>query len=99
MGTKDQLAGPVAPGLFQLDGRTLVSVRLARSAQDPSRFRAVALAVLRDNHRVALSSTSTAGYGEDRESALEACMGRVRESLDKRATLSLRCGRRPEASL
>lgn len=99
MGTKDQLAGPVTPGLYQLDGRTLVSVSLARSAQDPTRFRAVALAVLRDNHRVVLSSTSTVGYGDDRETALEACMGRVRESLDKRTPLSLRCGRRPEASL
>ena len=102
MGIKDEdeLAGPIAPGLYQLDGRTLVSVRLARSAQDPSRFRAVALAVLRDNHRVSLSSTSTAAYGKDRESALQACMGRVKESLEKRSvSLSLRSSRRPEASL
>ncbi|HEV8375521.1 MAG TPA: hypothetical protein VGR38_04720 [Candidatus Polarisedimenticolia bacterium] len=100
MSTKDEPAGPITPGLYQLDGRTLVSVRLTRSAQDPSRFRAVALAVLRDNHRVTLSSTSTAAYGDDRESALEACMGRVKERLDKKGgTPSHRSSRRPEASL
>jgi hypothetical protein len=92
--------GPVSPGLYQIDDKTLVSIRLARSAQDPSRYRAVALAVLRDNHRVTLSTTLTAGYGADREGALQACLDRVREGLEKRRfSLSHRSARRPEASL
>lgn len=96
----DCLMGPVAPGLYQLDDRTLVSIRLARSAQDPTRFRAVALAVLRDNHRVSLSSLLTAGYGTDRESALRACLDKVREGLEKRRLpQNHRSSRRPEASL
>ena len=100
MGAGDGLKGPVASGLYQIDGRTLVSIRLARSARDPSRFRAVALAVLRDSHRVPISSLSTAGYGENRESALEACLGKVRERLEKRRfPHNLRSSRRPEASL
>ena len=91
---------PVAPGLYQMDGKTLVSVRLARSAQKPSRYRAVALAVLRDNHRVPLSTTLTAAYGLDRETALTACLERVREYLDRRRFPQVaRSSRRPEASL
>jgi len=62
--------------------------------------RAVALAVLRDNHRVTLSTTLTAGYGSDREGALQACLERVREGLEKRRFPQLhRSARRPEASL
>ena len=99
MSSRDCLMGPVAPGLYQLDERTLVSICLARSAQDPSRFRAVALAVLRENHRMPLSSTLTAGYGPDRETALQACLGRVREALDRRPPKTPRSTRRPEASL
>jgi hypothetical protein len=100
MSASDALQGPVAPGLYQIDNRTLVSVRLARSAKDPSRFRAVALAVLKDNHRVSISSLQTAGYGEDRESALKACLGKVREGLEKRRLPhNHRSSRRPEASL
>ena len=100
MSFRDALMGPVAPGLYQIDARTLVSIRLARSAQDSSRYRAVALAVLRDNHRVPLSSTLTAGYGADRETALKACLDRVRQGLEKqRLPQTLRSARRPEASL
>ena len=100
MSARDCLKGPVSPGLYQIDDKTLVSIRMARSAQDPTRYRAVALAVLRDNHRVALSSTLTAGYGADREGALQACLERVREGLEKRRfTQSHRSSRRPEASL
>ncbi|PYQ14831.1 MAG: hypothetical protein DMH00_00625 [Acidobacteria bacterium] len=96
----DCLTGPLTPCLYQLDARTLVSIRMARSAQDPSRYRAIALAVLRDNHRVHLSSTVTAGYGSDRESALQACLGKVRETLDRRRfPQRARSARRPEASL
>jgi hypothetical protein len=99
MNARDCLAGPFAPGLYQIDDKTLVSIRLARSAQDPSRFRAVALAVLRDNHRVALSSSLTAGYGADREGALQACLERVREGLERRRFPQAHRSRRPEASL
>jgi hypothetical protein len=100
MNTRDCLTGPVSPGLYQIDDKTLVSIRLARSAQDPSRYRAVALAVLRDNHRVLLSSTLTAGYGADREGALQACLDRVREGLERRRFPQLhRSARRPEATL
>jgi hypothetical protein len=72
---------PMAPSLVQLDDRTLVSVRLARTAQPPNQFRAVALSALRSNHRVHLSSARTVGYGPNPEAALEACLGRVRETL------------------
>ena len=100
MSDRDFLWGPVAPGLYKLDEKTLVSVRMARSAQDPSRYRAVALAVLRDNHKMALSATLTAGYGTDREAALNSCLEKVREGLEKRRTATVnRSGRRPEASL
>jgi len=100
MNSRDCLTGPVSPGLYQIDEKTLVSIRLARSAQDPSRYRAVALAVLRDNHRVTLSSTLTAGYGADREGALQACLERVREGLERRRfPQTHRSARRPEASL
>ena len=99
MNERDCLMGPVAPGLYQIDEKTLVSVRLARSAQDPTRYRAVALAVLRDNHRVPLSSSLTAGYGADREGALSACLERVRNSLERRRLPVSRSARRPEASL
>jgi len=101
MSARDFLSGPVAPGLYQLDEKTLVSVKLARSAQDPSRYRAVALAVLRDNHKMTLSTTLTAGYGTDREGALNSCLEKVRQGLRKRPTPPLpRSGRRrPEASL
>jgi len=87
MSARDFLAGPVAPGLYQLDNKTLVSVKLARSAKDPSRYRAVALAVLQDNHKMPLSSTLTAGYGIDREGALNSCLEKVREGLEKRRKL------------
>ena len=100
MNARDCHTGPVSPGLYQIDEKTLVSIRLARSAQDPSRYRAVALAVLRDNHRVPLSSTLTAGYGADREGALQACLERVREGLERRRfPQSNRSARRPEATL
>ena len=52
MSEKEPGASPVAPGLVQLDEKTLVSVRLARSSQAPRQFRAVALAALQANHRV-----------------------------------------------
>ena len=100
MNTRDCHTGPVSPGLYQIDDKTLVSIRLARSAQDPSRYRAVALAVLRDNHRVPLSSTLTAGYGVDREGALQACLERVKEDLERRRfPQPHRSARRPEATL
>ncbi|MCI0566926.1 MAG: hypothetical protein L0170_17925 [Acidobacteria bacterium] len=99
MNARDCHTGPVSPGLYQIDDKTLVSIRLARSAQDPSRFRAVALAVLRDNHRVPLSSTLTAGYGADREGALQACLERVREGLERGRFPQLHRSRRPEATL
>ncbi|MCI0657534.1 MAG: hypothetical protein L0170_10755 [Acidobacteria bacterium] len=99
MNTRDCHTGPVSPGLYQIDDKTLVSIRLARSAQDPSRYRAVALAVLRDNHRVPLSSTLTAGYGDDREGALQACLERVKEGLERRRFQQHRLARRPEATL
>lgn len=98
--TKSGFAGgPVAPGLVQLDRRTLVSVRVARSTQEPVHFRAVALAILRDSHRVALSSTTTAGFGPDPASALDACLARVRDNIGRRRLRPHRPGRRPEASL
>ncbi len=92
-------ATPVAPGLVQLDEKTLVSVRLARSSQTQGRFRAVALAALQANRRVPLSSARTAGYGPDATTALEACLGRVRESLSSRRSRPRRLERRPDASL
>ena len=99
MKTKATGAPPVAPGLVQLDERTLVSVRLARSAQAPNQFRAVALAALQANRRVPLSSARTAGYGPDPQAALEACLGRVRESLTVRRARPRRLVRRPDATL
>jgi hypothetical protein len=97
---EDPLSHPVAPGLVQLDEKTLVSVRLARTALEPGQFRAVALAALQSNHRVLLSSSRTVGYGPDPQAALEACLGRVREVLTtpRRPRPKWR-GRRPEASL
>jgi hypothetical protein len=100
MSSADFLVDPVAPGLYQLDEATLVSVRTTRSAQDPCRYRAVALAALRNSHRVLLHAAVTVGYGPDRENALQACLDKVRESLDKKPFLPIpRTGRRPEASL
>jgi hypothetical protein len=96
---KNSGMAPVAPGLVQLDERTLVSVRLARSSQAPSQYRAVALSALQSNRRVTLSSARTAGYGPDPQSALEACLGRVRESLTSRRSRPRRLERRPEATL
>ncbi len=90
---------PTAPGLVQLDERTLVSVRLARSGQAPSQFRAVAVAALQAQRRVPLSSARTAGYGPNPEAALEACLGRVRESLTVRRIRPRRLVRRPDAML
>jgi hypothetical protein len=99
MNTKKLSAPPVAPGLVQLDEKTLVSVRLARTSADPGRFRAVALSALRSNRRVTLSTAQTVGYGPDPEAALEVCLGRVRITLtSRRGRPSLR-GRRPEATL
>ena len=92
-------APPVAPRLLQLDEKTLVSVRLARSAQAPNQFRAVALAALQANRRVPLSSARTAGYGPDPQAALEVCLGRVRESLNVRKVRPRRLVRRPDATL
>ncbi len=100
MSTDDFLVDPVAPGLYQLDEATLVSVRTTRSAQDPCRYRVVALAALRNSHRVILHAAVTVGYGADRENALQACLAKVRESLDKKPFLPVpRAGRRPEATL
>ena len=101
MNPKTRTSGvrPVAPGLIQLDEKTLVSVRLARSSQEPGQFRAVALAALQSNRRVLLSSARTAGYGPDATTALEACLGRVRESLTSRKSRPRRQERRPDASL
>ena len=98
---KDNEAGEshMAPGLVQLDEKTLVSVRLARSSQAPNQFRAVALAALQANQRVPLSSARTAGYGPDPQAALEACLGRVRESLTVRRIRPRRLVRRPDATL
>jgi hypothetical protein len=90
---------PVAPGLVQLDDKTLVSIRLARSSGTPSQFRAVALAALQSNRRVALSSAQTAGYGPDPQSAMEACLGRVRATLTSRRTRPRWRGSRPDAAL
>lgn len=94
--TRPSRVTPVAPGLVQLDEKTLVSVRLA---QAQGRFRAVALAALQANRRVPLSSARTAGYGPDATTALEACLGRVRESLTSRRSRPRRLERRPDASL
>jgi hypothetical protein len=91
--------GPVAPGLIQLDEKTLVSVKLARSGQPPDRFRAVAVAALRARHRVPLSSSETAGFGPDPETALEACLRRVRTALGTRPAKARRLERRPQATL
>jgi len=99
MNTKKPSAPPVAPGLVQLDAKTLVSVRLARVTADPGRFRAVALSVLRSNRRVTLSTAQTVGYGPDPDAALEACLGRVRTTLTSRRTRPNLHGRRPEATL
>lgn|SRR5262245_14532227 len=100
MSSDDFLIDPVAPGLYQLDAETLVSVRTTRSAQEPCRFRAVALAALCNSHRVPLQPAVTVGYGTDREVALQACLAKVRESLDKRPVVPTpRVSRRPEASL
>jgi hypothetical protein len=99
MKNRESGAPPVAPGLVQLDEKTLVSVRLARSAGDPGKFRAVALSALQSNRRVVLSSAQTVGYGPDAEAALQACLVRVRTTLTtRRGRPSLR-GRRPEATL
>lgn len=96
----DFLVDPVAPGLYQLDSTTLVSVRTTRSAQGPWRYRAVALAALCNSHRVPLRAAVTVGYGTDRENALQACLAKVRESLDKKPVVQgPRTSRRPEASL
>ena len=92
-------APPVAPGLVQLDEKTLVSVRLARSAQVPNQFRAVALAALQANRRVPLSSARTVGFGPDPKAALDACLGRVRETLTVCRKRSRRLVRRPDATL
>ena len=92
-------ATPTAPGLVQLDEKTLVSVRLAHSSQVPNQFRAVALSALQANRRVPLSSARTAGYGPDPGAALEACLGRVRESLTVRRVRPRRLVRRPDATL
>jgi hypothetical protein len=99
MSEKKAGAPPVAPGLVQLDEKTLVSVRLARSSQAPSQFRAVALAALQANRRVPLSSARTAGFGPDPKAALDACLGRVRESLTGRRKRPRRTVRRPDATL
>jgi len=99
MKEKETGATPTAPGLVQLDEKTLVSVRLARSSQAPNQFRAVALAALQANRRVLLSSARTAGYGPDPQAALEACLGRVRESLTVRRIRPRRLVRRPDATL
>ena len=100
MSAADFLVDPVAPGLYQIDDVTLVSVRTTRSAQEPCRYRVVALAALRNSHRVPLRAAVTVGYGTDREDALQACLAKVRESLDKKTFLpAQRAGRRPEASL
>lgn len=100
MSTRDFPMDPVAPGLYQLDPSTLVSVRLTRSTREPCRYRAVALAVLRQSHRVPLRSAVTVGYGGDQEAALQACFEKVRESLDRRQLpQGVRSARRPEASL
>jgi len=99
MKTTEVPSGPVAPGLVQMDERTLVSVRLSRSAGTPTSFRAVALAVLRDNHRVRLASSNTVGFGPDPGSAMEACLGRVKDTLSRRKRPPVRPTRRPEASL
>ncbi len=99
MKTAEVPSGPVAPGLVQLDERTLVSVRLSRSAEAPVNFRAVALAVLRNHHRVRLASSLTVGFGPDPGSALEACLGRVKDTLSRRKQSVVRSTRRPEASL
>jgi hypothetical protein len=90
---------PVAPGLVQLDERTLVSVKLARSGQPPDQFRAVAVAALRARHRVPLSSSETAGFGPDPESALAACLRRVRAALGTQPVRARRLERRPQATL
>lgn len=100
MSSDDFLIDPVAPGLYQLDPETLVSVRTTRSAQEPCRYRVVALAALWNSHRVPLRAAVTVGYGADREGALQACLAKVRESLDKRPFVQMpRASRRPEASL
>lgn len=100
MSSDDFLVDPVAPGLYQLDEATLVSVRTTRSAQDPCRYRAVALAALRNSHRVHLLAAVTVGYGTHREDALQACLAKVRESLERKPFQPApRAARRPEASL
>jgi len=99
MSEKKVGAPPVAPGLVKLDEKTLVSVRLARSSQAPRQFRAVALAALQANRRVPLSSARTAGFGPDPKAALDACLGRVRESLTTRRKHPRRMVRRPDATL
>ena len=91
--------GPVAPGLIQLDDRTLVSVRLARSSAPTGKYRAVALSVLQARHRVPLSSSQTVGYGSDPQSALDACLDRVRVTLSDRKTRPRRLDRRPEPTV
>lgn len=92
-------ASPVAPGLVQLDEKTLVSIRLARSGPIPGQFRAVAIAALQSRHRVPLSSSLTAGYGPDPQSALDACLSRVRTALSKKKNRSRRPDLRPDATL
>jgi len=100
MSSDDFLIDPVAPGLYQLDAATLVSVRMTRSAQDPCLYRAVALAALRNARRIHLRAAVTVGYGPIREDALQACLAKVRESLEKSSFLPVpRAARRPEATL
>ena len=91
------LSGRVAPGLVQLDEKTLVSVRLARCGDSPSQFRAVALSAMQSRRRVPLSSPQTVGIGPDPDSALKACLDRVRASLVK--ARPRRVERRPDATL
>jgi hypothetical protein len=95
--TKDPLSGPTAPGLIQLDDKTLISVRLTRCGDSPQQFRAVAIAAVQARRRVSLSSPQTVGFGPNPEAALEACLGRVRASLRKAKPRRLE--RRPDATL
>lgn len=92
-------ARPIAPGLVQLDAQTLVSVRLARSGAPPGHFRAVALAALQARRRVPLSASQTAGFGPDPQSALDACLTRVRTRLGDKKCRPRRLERRPDATL
>ena len=97
MKAKRPLSGRVAPGLVQLDEKTLVSVRLARCSDSPDQFRVVALSAMQSRRRVPLSSPQTVGFGPDPDSALKACLDRVRASLVK--ARPRRVERRPDAML